>query len=74
MQVRVRSADGVINLLVDRLDTVREVKHKVYMRQLCRESAQSLFFGHLLLEDDQTLEDYGIEMNDELTLLLPSGI
>jgi hypothetical protein len=71
MEIYIKSMEGEIFLLyVNKSDTVEELKKKIYKTGYQPPDQQRLIFKRKQLEDEKTLEDYGIEENSLIHILL----
>ncbi|CAL4996596.1 unnamed protein product [Urochloa decumbens] len=70
-KIKVKTLHGtIIPLVVQSLDTVEDVKVKIFEKERCPPAAQRLIYGARYLQDDRTLEDYNIKRDSTIHLTL----
>lgn len=71
VKVKCCSGNGVaINIKIDVNNTVYDLKSKIDARQGVPPDQQRLLFGHKILEDDHTLNNYNIKNGSVLVMML----
>ncbi len=71
IQIYVKTLNGqTIGLKVDKTDTIRNVKHKIYEKEGISVNNQRLIFLANILEDERTVSDYNIQNDSTLHLAL----
>lgn len=71
MQIFVKTLNGKsITLSVDSDDTIRSIKDKIFDKEGIKVEEQRLIFAGKELQDDNTIDSYGIQKESNLHLVL----
>lgn len=71
MQIFIKTlSDSNIRLEVDSNDTIGDIKQRIYQRENISPLEQRLIFAGKQLEDNKTIQDYGILEGNTMHLVL----
>ena len=72
IEIKVATGDEIITLEVEPTDRIEDIKVKIYDKKGILPADQKLIFADKLLEDGNTLQDYSIQKDSTLRLVIPS--
>ena len=72
IEIKVATGDEIITLEVEPTDRIEDIKVKIYDKKGILPADQKLIFADKQLEDGNTLQDYSIQKDSTLRLVIPS--
>ena len=72
IEIKVATGDEMITLEVEPTDRIEDIKVKIYDKKGILPADQKLIFADKQLEDGNTLQDYSIQKDSTLRLVIPS--
>ena len=72
IEIKVATGNEMITLEVEPTDRIEDIKVKIYDKKGILPADQKLIFADKLLEDGNTLQDYSIQKDSTLRLVIPS--
>ncbi|MBR2309427.1 MAG: hypothetical protein IKA47_02695 [Oscillospiraceae bacterium] len=72
IEIKVATENEIITLEVEPTDRVEDIKVKIYDKKGILPADQELIFADKQLEDGNTLQDYSIQKDSTLRLVIPS--
>ena len=72
IEIKIATGDEIITLEVDPTDRIEDIKVKIYDEKGILPADQKLIFADKELEDGNTLQDYSIQKDSTLRLVIPS--
>ena len=72
IEIKVATGDEIITLEVEPTDRIEDIKAKIYDKKGILPADQKLIFADKTLEDGNTLQDYSIQIDSTLRLVIPS--
>ena len=72
IEIKVETGNETITLEVDSTDRIEDIKEKIYDKKGILPADQTLIFAGKELEDGNTLQDYSIQQDSTLRLVVPS--
>lgn len=72
IEIKVETGNEVITLEVEPTDRIEDIKVKIYDKKGILPADQKLIFADKQLEDGNTLQDYSIQKDSALRLVVPS--
>ena len=72
IEIKVETGNEVITLEVEPTDRIEDIKVKIYDKKGILPADQKLIFANKQLEDGNTLQDYSIQKDSILRLVIPS--
>ena len=72
IEIKVATGNEIITLEVEPTDRIEDIKVKIYDKKGILPADQKLIFANKQLEDGNTLQDYSIQKDSTLRLVIPS--
>ena len=72
IEIKVETGNEIITLEVEPTDRIEDIKVKIYDKKGILPADQKLIFADKQLEDGNTLQDYSIQKDSTLRLVIPS--
>ena len=72
IEIKVATGNEIITLEVEPTDRIEDIKVKIYDKKGILPADQKLIFADKQLEDGNTLQDYSIQKDSTLRLVIPS--
>ena len=72
IEIKVATGNEIITLEVESTDRIEDIKEKIYEKKGILPADQTLIFADKQLEDGNTLQDYSIQKDSTLRLVIPS--
>ena len=72
IEIKVATGNEMITLEVEPTDRIEDIKVKIYDKKGILPADQKLIFADMQLEDGNTLQDYSIQKDSTLRLVIPS--
>ena len=72
IEIKVATGNEIITLEVEPTDRIEDIKVKIYDKKGILPADQKLIFADKRLEDGNTLQDYSIQKDSTLRLVIPS--
>ena len=72
IEIKVATGNEIITLEVETTDRIEDIKVKIYDKKGILPADQKLIFADKQLEDGNTLQDYSIQKDSTLRLVIPS--
>ena len=72
IEIKVATGDEIITLEVEPTDRIEDIKVQIYDKKGILPADQTLIFADKQLEDGNTLQDYSIQKDSTLRLVIPS--
>ena len=72
IEIKVATGNEIITLEVEPTDRIEDIKVKIYDKKGILPADQKLIFADKQLEDGKTLQDYSIQKDSTLRLVIPS--
>ena len=72
IEIKVATGNEIITLEVEPTDRIEDIKVKIYDKKGILPTDQKLIFADKQLEDGNTLQDYSIQTDSTLRLVIPS--
>ena len=72
IEIKVATGDEIITLEVEPTDRIEDIKVMIYDKKGILPADQKLIFANKQLEDGNTLQDYSIQKDSTLRLVIPS--
>ena len=73
IEIKVATGNEIITLEVEPTDRIEDIKVKIYDTKGIPPADQKLIFANKQLEDGNTLQDYSIQKDSTLRLVIPSN-
>ena len=73
IEIKVATGNEIITLEVEPTDRIEDIKAKIYDEKGILPADQKLIFADMQLEDGNTLQDYSIQKDSTLRLVVSSG-